>query len=371
MPDWTAERSEGKLARPRRQRRLVRVLIGALSLSLFGAVLYVGGVDAWRQLLAADPRWMSVALICTALLTYVSAARWGLIANAVAGTRLCSTRAYYHYLMMGRTAGLVLPEALGVYSVGPLAMKAEGRASFRLAFASLFVDKLFDLGLSGLLLLPTAAYALRLIDLRSCAALYLAVFGLVGAVLWAWYRPLVRGCFGLRQWMLARVERVRWLHRVLAGAAALREDQLPSPRVALTAYGITVLRYALMAGRFAAVSQAVGIQVPPLLIFVGIPIAQLGLLLAVTPGALGAMEAGWLGVLLLAGLPRSEIAAFLIAQRAALTVFILALGTASYLGSMLLPFQRVGRRQATDDDRVDAFSIARMHDGDDGRTTTQ
>jgi uncharacterized membrane protein YbhN (UPF0104 family) len=82
----------------------------------------------------------------------------------------------------------------------------------------------------------------------------------------------------------------------------------------------------------------VGIDVPPLLVFVGIPIAQLGLLFSVTPGALGALEAGWLGVLLLAGLPRPEIAAFLIAQRAAITVFIPVLGALSYLGSLLFPF---------------------------------
>jgi uncharacterized membrane protein YbhN (UPF0104 family) len=219
-------------------------------------------------------------------------------------------------------------------------MKAEGRASFRLAFASLFVDKLFDLGLSGLLLLPTLAFALRLIDLVTCAALFVAMFCVLGVVVWAWYRPVVRGAFGLWRWAVARAEPFPWLHRVLRGGRmALREDQMPGPRIAAKAYGMTVLRYALMAARFAAVSQAVGINVPPLLIFVGIPIAQLGLLLAVTPGALGAMEAGWLGVLLLAGLPRPEIATFLIAQRTALTVFISSLGALSWVGSVVFPFR--------------------------------
>ena len=123
------------------RQRWVRLLIGALSLGLFGAVLYVGGLDAWRQLLAADGRWVGVAFGCTAGLTAVTAARWGLLANALAGTRLCSTRAYYHYLMMGRTAGLVLPEAVAVHTVGPLAMKAGGHASFGLAFASLAINR--------------------------------------------------------------------------------------------------------------------------------------------------------------------------------------------------------------------------------------
>ena len=351
-PDPVADPTQ----RPRR-RRLLRFLIGGLSLGLFAAVLYVGGLDAWRQLLAADWRWVGAAFGCTALLTYVSAVRWNLIANALAGARLCSTRATLHYLMMGRTAGLVLPEAVATHSIGPLAMKAEGHSSFGLAFGSLLLDKLNDLCLSGLLLLPTAAFALRLIDVRVCAALFGAIFVLVGVVLWAWYRPLVAWAFRVRDGVFRWAERVSWLRRLLGTRlgqqlTALDAGRVPQRRVALAAYGLTLLRYSLMAGRFAAVSTAIRIDVPPLLLFVGIPIAQLGLLLSVTPGALGAMEAGWLGVLLLAGLPRAEIAAFLIAQRAAITVFILALGALSYLGSLLFPFGQAKseRRLETSDE---------------------
>jgi uncharacterized protein (TIRG00374 family) len=284
-----------------------------------------------------------VAFGCTALLTFFSAVRWNLLANTLAGTRICSTRATYHYLMMGRTAGLVLPEAVAVHSIGPLAMRAGGHASLGLAFGSLLLDKLYDLGLSGLLLLPTAAFALRLIDVPTCAALFGGVFVLLAVVLYAWYRPLVSWAFRVRDGVPQRAERVPWLRRLLGTRlgqqlAALDAGHMPPRRIALAAYGLTLLRYTSMAARFAAVSTAVGIDVPPLLVFVGIPIAQLGLLLSVTPGALGALEAGWLGVLLLAGLPRAEIAAFLIAQRAALTVFILSLGALSYLGSQLFPF---------------------------------
>jgi uncharacterized membrane protein YbhN (UPF0104 family) len=96
------------------------------------------------------------------------------------------------------------------------------------------------------------------------------------------------------------------------------------------------------------------VAVPPLLIWVGIPIAQLGLLLAVTPGALGALEAGWLGVLLLAGLPRQDIATFLIGQRAALFVFIFVLGAISYLGSLVFPFRSDDGRMTRHQNGIDA-----------------
>jgi uncharacterized protein (TIRG00374 family) len=336
--------------------RLLRLLVGALSLGVFVLVLYVGGVEAWRRVLQADPVWVGVAFACTALLTYISAVRWGLIANSVAGARLCSMRAYYHYLMMGKTVGLILPEAVGVYTVGPLAMKAEGRSSFVLAFGTLFLDKLFDLVLSGLLLFPVAAYALRLVSLEVCAALFGVLFAVLGILVLGWYGPLVGGAFVLRARLVRRSQSAPWLRRLLQGRLgqqllALRVDQVPPARIAALAYGFTVLRYLLMTARFAAVSQAVGVDVPPLLVFVGIPIAQLGLLLSVTPGALGALEAGWLGVLLLAGLPRTEIATFLIGQRAALFVFIFTLGLLSYLGRLIFPFEGDGVRRSSADGR--------------------
>jgi uncharacterized membrane protein YbhN (UPF0104 family) len=182
------------------------------------------------------------------------------------------------------------------------------------------------------------------------------VFVALGVALLGWYRPLVARAFGLRAWLVARAASITWLHRALQGRAgqqllALKESRFPVRRVALQAYGITVLRYLLMAARFVAIAQAVGVAVPPLLVFVGIPVAQLGLLLAVTPGGLGMLEAGWLGVLLLAGLPRQDIATLLIGQRAAIFVFIFVLGLLSYLGSLIWPFREDDRRPTTDDER--------------------
>ena len=323
----------------------MRVVLGLLGLATLGLILYAGGISAWQRVLRADPLWVGVAFTCTVLLTYVSAGHWALIANSVAGNRVCSTRAYYYYLMMGKTVGLVLPEAVGVYAVGPLAMRAQGHASFRLAFGTLFLDKMFDLGLSGLLLLPTVAFALQVVSLQVCALLFVLVFVGIGVAMLGWYKGLVALVFRLRDWLADCATGHPMLRRALRGRAvgqllALSADQVPPRGIALAAYGFTVLRYLLMTARFASVSQAVGVAVPPLLLFVGIPIAQLGLLLAVTPGAIGTLEAGWLGVLLIAGLPRQEIATFLIGQRAALFVFILVLGSISYVGSLIFPFPR-------------------------------
>ena len=50
-------------------KRLLRWALVALSLGVFGLVLAMGGVEAWRQVLRADPLWVGVAFACTAALT--------------------------------------------------------------------------------------------------------------------------------------------------------------------------------------------------------------------------------------------------------------------------------------------------------------
>lgn len=328
-------------------RRPIRLLVSLLGFGFFGLLVYLGGLEAWQRIREAKPLWVGVSFAATALLLYVSAARWGLITNAIAGFRVCSTRAYYHYLMMGKTVGLALSEAVGVYAVGPLAMRVDGQASLRLAAGAMLVDKLFDLGLSGLLLFPTAAYVLQWISLEVCAVLFIPFFVMPAIVLLFWYAPVLALLFRLRDALATRLARVPLGAQLLSGRAgqallALSLDQVPSRWAALSAYGITVLRYLLMTLRFAAVSAALDVAVPSLLVFVGIPIAQLGLLLAVTPGALGALEAGWFGVLALGRLPRQDIMTFLVGQRAALFVFVLVLGLTSYVGNLLVPVQQKG-----------------------------
>ena len=74
-----------------------------------------------------------------------------------------------------------------------------------------------------------------------------------------------------------------------------------------------------------------GLSIPLSVILVGFPVAQLSLLLAFTPGALGVLEGGWYVVFSIVGISQADSSAFLIGQRAYLFIFTSMIFLISYL----------------------------------------
>ena len=69
----------------------------------------------------------------------------------------------------------------------------------------------------------------------------------------------------------------------------------------------------------------------------GHPLALLGLALAVAPGALGTLDASWLGLLLLGGLSNADALAFTVALRACIVVFPIVWYGVSSLLALTIP----------------------------------
>ena len=72
-----------------RRNRILSWIINLAGLLVFGLILYLGGVQAWQQILEGDWRYVLAALAATVLWNLVAAYRWSLIANEVAGRKIC------------------------------------------------------------------------------------------------------------------------------------------------------------------------------------------------------------------------------------------------------------------------------------------
>jgi uncharacterized membrane protein YbhN (UPF0104 family) len=110
---------------------------------------------------------------------------------------------------------------------------------------------------------------------------------------------------------------------------------------------ITLLRHVFILARLYSLVAALGITIPVSVLLAGIPVAQLSLLLAFTPGALGILEGGWYVVLVIGGVAAADIAAFLLGQR----VYSLAATSLIFLLSYLL----FGARRLLWLDRLDGM----------------
>jgi len=309
-------------------------IFALLGIVLFGGVLYYAGPGAWQRILAADIRYVFIAFMACLLLTASSATRWGLITNAVAQKRVCSYLRYFYYFVIGRVSGLFVSRSLGDFAVRPLVLRAANPLSTGRILYALFLDKFFDLTVLGALLLPSILYVVRWLPLSGYVSLVLFVF--LGLSLFWWrYDKFLKAIWG---WisqngprLLPRNEKVGpWLDFLARG------ENWVSRGVVMRAYLITLLRFVLLTLQFYLVSVALRLPFSFWEFWGAIPLVQLGLLVAITPGALGILEVGWLGVLTLLGGAEADCNSFVIGQRVFVFVFTLVMGLVASLWILLL-----------------------------------
>ncbi len=317
------------MAKSAKQKRNQRIswLINLGGLLAFGFILYLGGAEAWRQILHGDWRYVLAAAGVTLLWNFVAAWRWAIIANhLVSSPEPTPFRYYFTYHMLGMFIGQVVPITVGMLGGRPVALSLSRGVSLKRAGLSVFVDKLFDLLLALLLATPIALFLVQWIDLPLALSLMgaialgaLLVFGfqfergivLVGKVGERLSKPLAR----------LPILGPRLVRRIPDQFHRLTTTTLLPNRLAARTFLLTLVMYFLLWARLYLISLALGLNIPSHLFAMGIAVTQLALIFSVTPGSLGFLEGGWAAVLGLGGVTVDQFSIFVIGRRAYVLVF--------------------------------------------------
>jgi uncharacterized protein (TIRG00374 family) len=312
-----------------RRNRMLSWAINLAGVLAFALILYLGGSEVWRQMLEGDWRYVLAAFAVTLVWNVIAAYRWLLIANHTAGNgQICPFRYFFTYHILGMLTGQVMPITLGMLGTRPLALSLSQGVSLKRSALSVLIDKLFDLILALLLVVPVALYLVHWINLA-------LAFGLVGiavslgAILIAWkYEQTLRLAARLGMHLarpLARLPIVgkRLASRVPEQLQRLSDETLLPNRIAAQAFLVTLVMYALLAARLYYIAQALHLNIPWFVLAMSVAVTQLTLIFSVTPGSLGFLEGGWAAVFALAGLSLDQFTAFVIARRAYLLIFTL------------------------------------------------
>jgi uncharacterized protein (TIRG00374 family) len=311
-----------------KRNRILSWLINLGGVLVFALILYLGGIEAWQQIVQGDWRYVLAAFVVTLLWNLVAAYRWSLIAKQLIDELDdCPYRYFFTYQMIGMLTGQVLPITVGMMGGRPVALSLSRGVPLGRSALSTFLDKLFDLILALLLVIPVALYLVDWIS-RPLA------FGLMGAIVtmgilvlgWQ-YGSVMRlvGQAGSRlAGPIARVpmvgqklaQRLPQLDRLATGGF------LPN-RMAIRAFLLTLVMYGLLSARLFFIAEALRLDIPWYLLAMGVCVTQLALIFSITPGSLGFLEGGWGAVLGLAGLTLEQFTFFVIGRRAFVLVFTL------------------------------------------------
>lgn len=323
----------------RREKRnqILSWLINLLGVTAFGLILYLGGLEAWRQILRGDWRYMLAALAVTLLWILVAAYRWSLIANRVVEfEEPCPYRYYFAYQVIGLLTGQVLPITVGMLGARPVALSLSRGVSLRRSALSVFLDKLFDLILAVLIVAPVALFLVGSIS-RYVAFGLMASIVIIGAFVLAWkYGTIMRLIGSMASRFAKPLERVPVVGPKLAGGLPQRIEGVTANtsltnRVALQAFLLTLVMYSLLSARLYFISEALQLNIPWHLLAMGVCVSQLALIFSVTPGSLGFLEGGWAAVLGLAGLSLDQFTTFVIGRRAYVLVLTLITTVLAFL----------------------------------------
>ncbi len=286
-----------------------RVVLYGIGIILFGLFALRGGWQAFA--FALRPSWVPLVgyLGSTLLLFLISSLRWGLITNTLMGRPVCSYFQFFFYFTLGRAAGQYVSQIGSDLVLKPLLMRTLKTVPIRQGITISLLEKGLDLLFALILSVPAGLWLTGRLPkgwFPAASALALVLpWGLV-------VLP------GFTQGMLHLGVRAQ---RRLGSIKRNELWRLIDPELLGKLLVLTTLKYAALMIWTLLLVRTLDLSIPPLLIWAGIPIAQLSLVLAFTPGGIGILEGGWYAVLTLAGLPNETISAFLLGQRLYWTLF--------------------------------------------------
>jgi uncharacterized membrane protein YbhN (UPF0104 family) len=270
------------------------------------------------------PALALVSFAGTVLATFVTAARWKLIAESMGGSPL-PYGVYFHWLAVTRLIGQVLPTlAVDLIGRGAGLRTAGSRDGLVRAATPVVVERGLDIVMPIAMLAWALAVHVRLLQGAwiwvglVATAIAFAAFGVVSL------RPLARAVL----WAYARARRL-----LKRGDAPPDPPHIPPP-LAARVVGHSLLRWVGVVLQYWGAGAGVGVALAAVEILSAAPLAQLGGLLGVTPGGLGFMEGGWAAALGVLGRDSAQIVIFMAATRVAVVLNF------AVLSALSLPWKR-------------------------------
>jgi uncharacterized protein (TIRG00374 family) len=303
----------------------------AVGLAVLGLVLWWLAPDwaALRATVRFDPSFALVGLLGTTIASFVTAARWRLLAEVMGGTRL-SFASYFYALVLTRLGGQFVPTvAMDLVGRGVALRSAGSERGLGHAATQVVLERMFD-GLLPILLLGWALslrHAWLPFDALTSLALICAAF-LIFAI--PFLRPGVRVALRFYLWARLRVSRRRRVELEAQAETELDATPLVDAKLARQVALLSLARYAAVILQFWGIARAVGVPVSWEQMTAAASVAQLAGLLGLTPGGLGVLEAGWAGGLGWVGLAAEPISLFVLAQRVGIISFFGILTLVSY-----------------------------------------
>ncbi len=299
-----------------------------LGIGIFSLLVYVGArksvegalSDSLLTVFSPDiiPIVLSIATTFGAFFLY--SLRWGYIANSIAGKKVCSSGEYFHYFISGFFSGQFISQFGGTLVVRPGMLSKKRDISYRKAVSSVFLEKIFDFILVLIMIVPCLLYVFQLVNVSEAITVIVCIFGVINFLFVRFNNKIIIYSKTFLQNTLQFIKNKPLLKKIYKESYNERIEGIQSAtllkkKTIFIILQLTALKYILLFARLYFLIIAFKLSIPASLLFLAMPVAQLSLLFAFTPGSIGVLEAGWFFIFNLFGTDAPEYLPFLMGQR--------------------------------------------------------
>ena len=301
-----------------------RTAFGLLLAALvIGVVVWVGDPKSLEQLKDVRPAPAILVVVATGLLVFVSAWRWRLVLSGLDPGSEYPLFSLFRVIGLGLALGMFVQQDIGLAASRLTYLSRGGHMPIERASYSVFLDRWLDLVILAVAAPASALFVGGLIGSGLAIGITLALVVVLLVVSLA--RPgAITALFSIG--FAATVSVVRKIvRRSLPGISATGEGpfQELTGRQLTYIMALSLVRLTVVGVRTWLVVLALGIDLNVLTTFLLVPMAQLALLILLTPGGLGTYDGGWYGLLLLQDVSAGESLAFIVMLRVLVGVSLL------------------------------------------------
>jgi len=309
-----------------------QISLSALGLAVFMALIFWGGSDVLKSLMSSHLGYITIFLVVGFFQTLLAAWRWAITLDWFVGHNHTSFKTYYRSFVLSRVSGLFIPQVVSDLAVRPVLHGLSRSSSHIDAFAGSITEKLLDVSLALSMSIPAILFIVNLVDSSWFVVLLFSVVTIWSIVMVA-FGPFVLRWAGKvilnAMYIFTRVTRSRFGSITESVAQSVdRITRASEDKTTMTKLvALTVVRYVLIGVYLVLLAYALPLSDMGLIeVLSALPIAQLGAVMAITPGGIGFVEGGFFGAFVLTGVSAQSAVTYLIALRLLVSLNILLHG---------------------------------------------
>ena len=308
-----------------KRKHIIFLLLGLVFFSIF---IYYTSHESLEKLTSIKILPLIGAIAASVILTGSIAGRWGSLSNFLSGSKIASWFHYYYYFIVSRAWGFILPKE--ITDIGfrfYWLIKRHGATAVN-AGASVAYDRLFDLLFMLVFLAAVIPYWFQIIN-ETYAVILIITFPLIlGITILLFNNRVFSFLNSVINLVLKVFSKIPVINNKLPQKITVT---ILEKKLLLKIYFLSILKFGSTVARLILFAWALDLSISPAIILLGAPIGQLSYLFSFTPGGLGIFEAGWLAVLLLAGVEEQTALSFVVGQRILTVLIICGLAALSHL----------------------------------------